>query len=149
MYSHARMLCSGIIFSIFKGEGAPETDKILNFCRPGFSGCRVAKRDVSWYSEPMEQPRIELTPKQQGILATLSRETGKPIPTLLDEALAVLQEREHVSQEARTSPPPPKHIWEEFADAFKDVPEEELARLPIDGAAQHDHYIYGWPKRDV
>jgi hypothetical protein len=25
------MLGSGIIFSVFKGEGAPETDKILNF----------------------------------------------------------------------------------------------------------------------
>jgi len=26
-----------------------------------------------------------------------------------------------------------------------DVPPEELAKLPKDG--EHDHYIYGWPKR--
>jgi len=35
-------------------------------------------------------------------------------------------------------------IAEEF---FRDIPEEEIARLPVDGAAQHDHYIYGLPKR--
>ena len=99
----------------------------------------------------MEQTRIELTPEQTGLLATLSRETGKSIPALLAEALEALQERAHSRHEAPAPPSPiaPKPIWEHFADAFKDVPEEELARLPIDGAAQHDHYIYGWPKRDV
>jgi predicted DNA-binding antitoxin AbrB/MazE fold protein len=29
----------------------------------------------------------------------------------------------------------------------KALPEEVLARLPRDGASQHDHYIYGTPKR--
>ena len=32
------MLGSGIIFSVFKGEGAPETDKILDVCRSAV-GC--------------------------------------------------------------------------------------------------------------
>jgi predicted DNA-binding antitoxin AbrB/MazE fold protein len=27
------------------------------------------------------------------------------------------------------------------------LPEEVVARLPTDGASQHDHYIYGTPKR--
>ena len=27
------------------------------------------------------------------------------------------------------------------------LPEEIVARLPTDGASQHDHYIYGTPKR--
>jgi hypothetical protein len=27
------------------------------------------------------------------------------------------------------------------------VPEEERRRIPKDGAAQHDHYLYGTPKR--
>jgi hypothetical protein len=43
----------------------------------------------------------------------------------------------------------PKPIWEQFADVFKDVPEEDIARLPTDLAAQVDHYIYGLPKRQV
>ena len=40
-------------------------------------------------------------------------------------------------------------IWEVIADIMADVPPEVLAQLPKDGASQHDHYIYGWPKRDV
>lgn len=38
-------------------------------------------------------------------------------------------------------------IWEEILDLTKDIPPEELDKLPTDGAAQHDHYIYGTPKR--
>jgi len=34
-------------------------------------------------------------------------------------------------------------------DSMKDVPPEIMATMPTDGASQHDHYIYGWPKRDV
>jgi hypothetical protein len=32
---------------------------------------------------------------------------------------------------------------------MQDVPPEIMAQMPTDGASQHDHYIYGWPKRDV
>ncbi len=28
-----------------------------------------------------------------------------------------------------------------------DVPPAELAKLPSDGASEHDHYIYGWPRK--
>ena len=54
----------------------------------------------------MEQTSFELTPKQKGILTALSRETGKPIPALLDEALDVLQEHErlgHAQARRRTA----------------------------------------------
>ena len=37
--------------------------------------------------------------------------------------------------------------WHVIADNMKGAPPEELARLPKDGASEHDHYIYGWPKR--
>jgi antitoxin component of MazEF toxin-antitoxin module len=42
---------------------------------------------------------------------------------------------------------PRRPIWEEIADLIADVPPEELVKLPTDGASQHDHYIYGTPKR--
>jgi hypothetical protein len=41
----------------------------------------------------------------------------------------------------------PKPIWEQFAEAFENVPDEELDRLPTDLAANVDHYVYGLPKR--
>ncbi len=50
----------------------------------------------------------------------------------------------HVVQERN---PRKQHIWEIAEEFFRDIPEEEIARLPVDGAAQHDHYIYGLPKR--
>jgi len=32
--------------------------------------------------------------------------------------------------------------------SMRDVPPEIMATMPKDGASQHDHYIYGWPKRE-
>jgi hypothetical protein len=29
---------------------------------------------------------------------------------------------------------------------MRDVPEEEISKLPIDAAENHDYYIYGTPK---
>jgi len=107
----------------------------------------------------MEQTSFELTPKQKSILATLSRETGKPIPDLLDEALEVLQEHERSSHDHGTTGDPEtpaptatpqeasKPIWEIFEEASRDIPDEVLARLPTDLAAQVDHYVYSLPKR--
>ena len=101
----------------------------------------------------MEQASFELTPEQKSLLATLSRETGKPIPALLAEALEVLQEREHAGHEVTSTVPSPqetpKPIWEQFAEAFNDVPEEDIARVPTDLASQVDHYVYGLPKRQA
>ena len=43
----------------------------------------------------------------------------------------------------RTDEPP---IWELIAESMKNVPAEDLALLPKDGASQIDHYLYGHPK---
>ncbi len=40
-------------------------------------------------------------------------------------------------------------IWEDILELTADVPEEEWDKLPADLAEQHDHYIYGTPKRPV
>ncbi len=37
-------------------------------------------------------------------------------------------------------------IWERIVALTADAPVEELAKLPADGAAQLDHYLYGAPK---
>jgi antitoxin component of MazEF toxin-antitoxin module len=41
---------------------------------------------------------------------------------------------------------PRRPIWEQIAALAADVPPEEVAKLPADGAAQIDHYLYGHPK---
>ena len=39
-------------------------------------------------------------------------------------------------------------IWETIDEIVKTVPEEEFDKFPKDGAHQHDHYIYGTPKKN-
>lgn len=38
-------------------------------------------------------------------------------------------------------------LWEMAQACLKDVPPEDLEALPADGAFNHDHYLYGAPKR--
>jgi len=43
----------------------------------------------------------------------------------------------------------PWHIWDAITENMKQVPAEDLARLPPDGASQIDHYVYGAPKSSL
>ena len=106
----------------------------------------------------MDTTPFDLTPEQKGMLASLSRETGKPIPVLLAKALEVLQERErsdpapdetngHETAEAPSPRETCEPIWERSRETFSNLSEEDLHSLPADGAAQVDHYAYGLPKR--
>jgi Arc/MetJ-type ribon-helix-helix transcriptional regulator len=40
-----------------------------------------------------------------------------------------------------------KPIWEVIEEITREIPDEEFLKLPVDGAEQHDHYLYGTPKR--
>jgi hypothetical protein len=39
-------------------------------------------------------------------------------------------------------------LWEIAEEISAQVPLEEWTKLPADGAEQHDHYLYGSPKKD-
>lgn len=41
----------------------------------------------------------------------------------------------------------PKTLGEKIMEIVADVPDEVWEKVPKDGAEQHDHYIYGTPKR--
>jgi hypothetical protein len=41
------------------------------------------------------------------------------------------------------------HIADLILENMQDVPPEIMARMPEDGASQHDHYIYGWRKKEA
>jgi hypothetical protein len=62
------------------------------------------------------------------------------------EVLALVEELLKEQQE-----PPPhgavRPIWEIIVELSSQIPLEEWAKLPADGAEQHDHYLYGSPKR--
>lgn len=77
--------------------------------------------------EQMEQLRRELENK----LAMAARQAAGP-------ALATSE----VKVAAR-----PKPIWEIIEEENRSIPPEVWDDLPTDLAEQHDHYIYGTPKR--
>lgn len=62
------------------------------------------------------------------------------------QALATRHVKPAADQEQRR-PRPRRRISEVIAEIVADVPSEELAKLPTDGATQVDHYVYGLPKR--
>jgi Arc/MetJ-type ribon-helix-helix transcriptional regulator len=67
---------------------------------------------------------------------------------VLEEALALLERREHLQSQPRPeNKTGTRSIGEIIDELMSDVPGEVLDRLPVDGAAQHDHYIHGTPKR--
>ncbi len=68
--------------------------------------------------------------------------TLKEYDTLIQK-ITSLEKQLH--SQNRTSKP----IWDKISDIMKDIPESELNKLPSDGAEQHDHYIYGIPKREI
>ncbi len=55
-----------------------------------------------------------------------------------------LQEHEKVRI---TVEPARGSLAEQIASRGRALPQEVLDRLPADAASQHDHYIYGTPKR--
>ena len=48
---------------------------------------------------------------------------------------------------ASLEPGSEKPIWERILERAERIPDEEVANLPADLTEQHDHYIYGTPKR--
>lgn len=38
-------------------------------------------------------------------------------------------------------------IWEVIAEISSEIPDEEWEKLPSDGSVNHDHYLYGAPKK--
>jgi hypothetical protein len=53
-------------------------------------------------------------------------------------------ERPVLSEADRNRP-----IWELLEEQAQLIPAEELDRIPHDGSVNHDHYLYGAPKKDV
>jgi len=77
---------------------------------------------------------------------TLKRELDQQVERLSEEQLRdVLDLARSLSRKKRSSR---SSLGEEIEAITQAVPDETWEQLPADGAEQHDHYIYGTPKRD-
>jgi len=94
-------------------------------------------------------------PLKSTILAAVHSGRFASVDQAMAEAASLLVERLQHEQNQSTPPATPqanavpgyKPIWEVANDLRNNVPPEEWAKLPVDGASEHDHYIYGTPKR--
>ena len=88
---------------------------------------------------------LPLQPQEEAKLIALAQAKGLSTDALVREAL------DTILADVPDRPEKPKlesrPIWELILDNMQDVPPEEFAKLPKDGASQHDHYLYGHPKR--
>jgi hypothetical protein len=59
----------------------------------------------------------------------------------------------NLASESDTSPRTASAPLQTAADIIltrmRNVPPDIMAQMPKDGASQHDHYIYGWPKKEA
>ncbi len=60
-----------------------------------------------------------------------------------EEILEFIEEKISAADKKETRP-----IWEVITEISSEVPEEEWAKLPSDGSLNHDHYLYGSPKKE-
>jgi hypothetical protein len=87
---------------------------------------------------------LPLQPQEEANLIAMAEAKGLTVNDLIREALErILTERQPDAEK------PLQTAADIVLERMRNVPTDAMARMPRDGASQHDHYIYGWPKRDV
>jgi Arc/MetJ-type ribon-helix-helix transcriptional regulator len=84
---------------------------------------------------------------EEFVQQALAQGTYRSEAELVADALRLLREHHQRYAGRPHNGTPEMPIWEAFEDSLNEIPEEELNRLPPDAAEQHDHYLYGTPKK--
>jgi hypothetical protein len=64
------------------------------------------------------------------------------------EGLSLAEWIRKLAEQSPGATGPRRHISEIIRENMSRVPPEIMATMPKDGASEHDHYIYGLPKRN-
>jgi Arc/MetJ-type ribon-helix-helix transcriptional regulator len=88
---------------------------------------------------------------ETSILAAVQSGRFPSVDAAMTEAASLLlqQLRQADAQQPATSSGAREHkpVWERILERTAAIPDEEWDKLPTDLAEQHDHYLYGTPKR--
>jgi hypothetical protein len=76
------------------------------------------------------------------------QEKVKPLPPEKQQRVLSIVEDMLSEKEAVPDGVAARPFWEIAEEISSQVPLEEWEKLPSDGAEQHDHYLYGSPKRN-
>ena len=89
-------------------------------------------------------PAIDLSPETEATLRAQAEAAGVSAEALAAETLG-----RAISAQAAAGGAPPlsRSVSDVIRGIWSDMPEDVRKKLPRDGPSEHDHYIYGWPKR--
>lgn len=88
-----------------------------------------------------QEPALKARARAQGL--SPEEFVGRILSHELGESAA-----EPVRKQQEPVRDPKRPIWEVIAERSQALPPEVFEHLPEDGASQHDHYIYGLPRRE-
>jgi hypothetical protein len=100
-------------------------------------------------SRVKEATSFRLSPEGRRLLALLAERGGVSQAAVLETLIRERALRDGLTAGAANGSQPAGglSLSERLAALAEQIPEEDRAGLPEDGADQHDHYIYGTPKR--
>jgi hypothetical protein len=91
---------------------------------------------------------LPLQPQEEARLLAMAKAQGLPPDVIVRKALDRALTEQAGPAQAEEQKRDLRPIWEVILDNMKDVPPEDLAQLPSDGASEMDHYLYSHPKRN-
>jgi len=90
---------------------------------------------------------VELAPELEARLQSEASQTGLSLPEYLRRLIESTSANGDAAEQPANNPGTGRTIDEIFDEAIRNVPREEFLKMPTDLADQHDHYIYGTPKK--
>ena len=57
------------------------------------------------------------------------------------------EQQEEILEFVQKFEPARPTMWDAIEDLVAEIPEDVLEKLPVDGAENHDHYLYGARKK--
>ena len=88
---------------------------------------------------------INLSDEQAAVLQAQAADEGLTVEVWLQR---LAEQHAQLPGGPRAQMPQRRPIWESITERMKAVPVAVFERLPQDGASEHDHYLYGSPKRN-
>jgi hypothetical protein len=86
---------------------------------------------------------LELLDDKEAVLKAKAKSQGLSPAQYAEEVLS--RDLEEVTRPGETTPR--RHISQVIRERMSKIPAEVWKDFPSDGASEHDHYIYGVPKR--
>jgi hypothetical protein len=105
-------------------------------------------REVESVFRPEDEDAVTTALKEHAAVRLRTKGRGIFSPAGLLQKIVEVTYVELLQGESPSLSPAAVPIWQVFEQILQTVPADQFGLLPIDGASQHDHYLYGLPKHE-